>query len=286
MTKYNSNIFDSLKDALSSKEVTENSFKDFLKMEPDKTYIVRLLPNVEDGKKTRFHYFQHVWKSIVTGKVVSCLCPHTYGEKCPIDEYRSKVYASKNDVLINQAKPLKRSEKWLYNVFVIKDPTNPDNQGQVKILNAGTQLQKIIQNAIDGDDADEFGYRIFDLTKNGCNLRIKVEKNDGGYPTYVSSKFMSPSEIEDLDDADEVYSQFKGLDTIFQSKSYDEVKSLLDVHFFGKDKSEESPAPQKVQEDEDDDVETNDFVDTKDTSSSSSDLSDHEKKMKAILEDL
>jgi gp32 DNA binding protein like len=277
-TKYNSNIFDSLKDALSTKEV-ENAFKDFLKMEPDKTYIVRLLPNMEDGKRTRFHYYQHVFPSLLSTKKISVLCPHTYGEKCPIDEYRSKAYAGKNETLIEQTKPLKRSEKWLYNVLVIKDPTNPDNQGQVKILNAGIQLNKIIQNAIDGDDKDEFGYRIFDLSPNGCNLKIKVEKNDGGYPTYVSSKFMSPSEIDDLDDADEVYGKVKSLDTIFQHKSYDEIKNLMDVHFFGKDVSTENESDDEVIEDE---VE----VTTTDTTTSKPALSEHDKKMQDILKDL
>jgi hypothetical protein len=277
-TKYNSNIFDSLKDALSTKEV-ENAFKDFLKMEPDKTYVVRLLPNMEDGKRTRFHYYQHVFPSLLSTKKISVLCPHTYGEKCPIDEYRSKAYAGKNETLIEQTKPLKRSEKWLYNVLVIKDPTNPDNQGQVKILNAGIQLNKIIQNAIDGDDKDEFGYRIFDLSPNGCNLKIKVEKNDGGYPTYVSSKFMSPSEIDDLDDADEVYGKVKSLDTIFQHKSYDEIKNLMDVHFFGKDVSTENESDDEVIEDE---VE----VTTTDTTTSKPALSEHDKKMQDILKDL
>lgn len=83
-TKYNSNIFDSLKEALSTKETTENSFKDFLKMEPDKTYIVRLLPNLQDSKRTRFHYYQHVFPSVLSNKKISVLCPHTYGEKCQI----------------------------------------------------------------------------------------------------------------------------------------------------------------------------------------------------------
>jgi hypothetical protein len=281
-TKYNSNIFDELKGALSSKEVTENGFKDFLKMEPDKTYIVRLLPNLNDGKRTRFHYYQHVFPSVLSQKKISVLCPHTYDDKCPIDEYRSKVYSSKNDTLIEQSKPLKRSEKWLYNVYVIKDPSNPENQGQVKILNAGTQLNKIIQNAIDGDDAEEFGYRIFDLSPNGCNLRIKVEKNDGGYPTYVSSKFMSPSEVEGLSDADEIYSQIKSLDTIFQQKSYDEIKGLLDVHFFGKDATEQS-APTTTSNVEEDEDEVHSPVSEEVTEKV---LSEHDKKVQDILKDL
>ena len=280
-TKYNSNIFDSLKDALSTKEVTENVFKDFLRTEPEKTYIVRLLPNMQDGKKTRFHYYQHVFPSSVSQKKISCLCPHTYGEKCPIDEYRGKVYGSKNETLIDQSKPLKRSEKWLYNVYVIKDPTNPENEGRVKILNAGIQLNKIIQSAIDGDDKEEFGFRIFDLSPNGCNLRIKVEQNEGGYPTYVASRFTSPSEIDGLEDADEVYSQVKSLDTIFQHKTYDEIKKLMDLHFFGKQENEEP----EVADDTEDDEEVSPISKVAKTSDGMN-LSEQEKRMQDILKDL
>jgi len=280
--KYNESLFDSLKEALTNKTNTESSFKDFLKFEPENTYLVRLLPNMEDAKKTRFHYFQHIFDSVVTGKKVSVLCPNTYGEKCPIDEYRSKMWATKNQDLIDQVKPLKKAEKWLYNVYVIKDPKNPSNEGQVKILNAGAQLQKIIQSAIDGDDAAEFGFRIFDLSPKGCTLRIKVEKNDGGYPSYVSSKFVSPSEIEGLDDYDSVYSSIKSLDNIFERKSYDEIKEILDFHFLGKEK-EETKNTKKF--DDEFTVET-----TSNSSEQSSDseesLSDQEKKMQAILADL
>jgi hypothetical protein len=276
MRKYNTSLFESLKDSLATKTNTESSFKDFLKCEPDKTYIVRLIPNVNDPSKTRFHYWQHIFDSCVNAKKISVLCPNTYGEKCPIDEYRSKVWASKNQSLIDQSKPLKKTEKWLYNVYVISDPTNPENNGQVKILNAGVQLQKIIQNAIDGDDAEEFGYKIFDLSENGCNLKIKVEKNEGGYPSYVTSKFMTPSKIETIKDEDEIYSSIKELDTIFQRKTYEEIKNLLDVHFLGKEEVEIKPV--STVEDEDDD----DFT-SKNTNDSDS---DEDQKMKDILKDL
>jgi hypothetical protein len=286
MSKYTSNLFESLKETLSTKTNTDSSFKDFLKCEPDKTYVVRLLPNVEDGSKTRFHYWQHIFDSCVNGKKISILCPNTYGEKCPIDEYRSKVWASKNEKLIEQSKPLRKTEKWLYNVFVISDPTNPDNNGQVKILNAGVQLQKIIQSAIDGDDSQEFGYRIFDLSENGCNLRIKVEKNEGGYPSYVSSRFMSPSKVEGMDDADEVYNSVKSLDNIFQRKSYTEIKNLMDVHFFGKDETEVKPNQDSSYEDEEPVNTFKSDADSEVKISSSESDDDDEKRMQDILKDL
>lgn len=274
--KYNQSLFDSLKDALADKSNIESSFKDFLKFEPDKTYVVRLVPNVKDGKKTRFHYFQHIFDSCVSGKKISVLCPNTYGEKCPIDEHRSKVWATKNQALIDQVKPLKKSERWLYNAYVIKDPTNPSNEGNVKILNAGAQLQKVIQSAIDGDDSEDFGFKIFDLSENGCNLRIKVEKNDGGYPSYTSSKFLSPSKIDGLSDQDEVYESVKDLDSFFQRKSYAEIKEILDIHFFGKEKEQDSVSDEN---EEDIEIETvkHDVEDT---------ASDLDKEMADILKDL
>jgi hypothetical protein len=281
MSKYTSTLFESLKDSLSAKTNTESSFKDFLKCEPDKTYVVRLLPNLEDNSKTRFHYWQHIFDSCVSGKKISILCPNTYGEKCPIDEYRSKVWASKNQALIEQSKPLRKTEKWLYNVYVISDPTNPENNGKVKILNSGTQLQKIIQSAIDGDDSQEFGFRIFDLSENGCNLRVKVEKNEGGYPTYVSSRFMSPSKIEGLDDVDSIYESVKPLDSFFQRKTYDEIKKLMDLHFFGKEESEStSSVIEEVEEDEEQNI-TKSSSDVEDNN-----LSDEDQRMQDILKDL
>jgi hypothetical protein len=282
MSKYTSSLFDSLKESLSTKSNTESSFKDFIKCEPDKTYVVRLLPNLQDSEKTRFHYWQHIFDSCVTGKKISVLCPNTYGEKCPIDEYRSKVWASKNEKSIEQAKPLRKTEKWLYSAYVISDPTNPENNGKVKILNAGVQLQKIIQSAIDGDDADEFGFKIFDLSENGCNLRIKVEKNDGGYPTYVSSRFMSSSKIDSITDPDSVYDSVKDLFSIFTRKTYAEIKSLLDVHFFGLEEEKAKTNDIEIEEEDDDAYESKSSV----SSSVTSEEDEEDQKMKDILKDL
>jgi hypothetical protein len=250
MNKYTSNLFESIKDALNKKAPTESSFKDFMKMESGKTYVVRLLPNIEAPDRTFFHYYHHMWKSVVSNNMVSFLCPTTYGEKCPIEEYRSRIYRSKNESEIEKTRPIKRNESWLANVYVIKDPTNPDNEGKVKILRYGKQLSKIITDAISGDESEEFGSKVFDLSENGCSFKIKVEQNEGGYPTYVSSKFMSPSKLEGIDDIDEIYTQVNDLDKIFTHKSYAEIKELLDFHFLGLEKSSNTTQelPDEVEE--------------------------------------
>jgi|GEM_PF-3437983 len=230
--KFSASMFDTLKDTMSEQRSSGN-FKDILKTEIGNNYLVRLIPNVNDISKTIYHYFNHGWKSLATGQFVSCVCPTTVGQRCPICEERVRLYRGDAQDKEN-AKMLGRKEQWLANVYVVDDPENKDNNGQVKIFRYGKQVDKIVNDAINGIDKDEFGSRIFDLTAEGCNLRITVEKNDGGYPTYVSSKFLRESAIKGMTDAkiDQVYEELFELDKVFEQKTPDEVKEMLDTHFF------------------------------------------------------
>jgi hypothetical protein len=282
MSKYTSSLFESIKDALNKNTSTESVFKDFLKLEVEKTYIIRLIPNVQNPERTFFHYFNHTWKSNLNNNIVSVLCPNTYGEKCPIDEYRSKIYNSKDQNEIDRIRPIKRNENWLANVFVVKDPTNPDNQGKVKILRYGKQLAKIIESAINGDDADEFGAKIFDLSEKGCNLKIKVEKNEGGYAQYVGSKFMSASELEGIEDVDSIYTAINDLDKVFDHKSYDDIKTLLNSHFLGIETSEKKEVIEVIPEAQEEFLEVKAEV----KNQSSDDMSEEDRKMQELLNDL
>jgi hypothetical protein len=122
----------------------------------------------------------------------------------------------------------------MVNVYVINDPVNAENNNKVKIVRFGRQLHKIIMDAIEGEEAAELGPRIFDLSPKGCNLKIKVEKQ-GDYPTYVSSKFAIPKEIEGLDEDSykKIYNSAFDLESYVSVKSYDDLKVLLDTHYHG-----------------------------------------------------
>jgi hypothetical protein len=285
--KYNTNLFESIKEALTKKSSTaESGFRDFLKLEIGNTYLVRLIPNLEAPERTLFHYYHHLWKSVVTNQLVSTLCPTTYGERCPIDEYRSKIYRTNNEAEIKRIQPIKRNENWLANVYVIKDPTNPENQGQVKILRFGKQLNKIITDAISGDDSDEFGAKIFDLSEKGCNLRIKVEANEGGFPTYVASKFLSPSPLEGVEDIEELYKSFKPLDTIMEHKSTEDVEKLLKVHFLGEDEKQAPVASQTEEEEYIAPSSIKSVASSAIVEDNNNDLSDQNDRIQDILKDL
>ena len=227
----NSSLFQSIKGAL-AQEKNNSGLSEIMKTEVGNTYTVRLLPFTKDPKKTFFHYYQHGWTSFATGQYVATLSPQTFGERDPIAEERYRLQRTGTEAEKEKAKSIGRSEKWLVNVFVVNDPTNPDNNGKVKILRYGKQLQKIITDAIEGEDAEDFGPRIFDLSSNGANLKIKVEKQ-GDYPSYVSSKFSMPSALADVDDnkAKKIYDSSHDLTKVFTVKSQDDLKAMLDEHF-------------------------------------------------------
>lgn len=245
MKPYNSNMFESIKNALDkakSKTSTGSAYRNILQLEAPATYVVRLLPNIKNPEESILHYFHHGWNSIATGQYASITSPSTWGERCPVSELYFKVMRDGSEADKERAKAnLRRKENWLVNVLVVNDPKKPENNGTIKVLRYGRQLDKIIQSAINGDDSEEFGARIFDLSPEGCNLRIKVElvsDKPGApkYPTYTASKFLNPSAIEGLDDGkiQETYDNIFDLNTFIERKSQEEIKLFIETNYYGK----------------------------------------------------
>lgn len=228
-----SSMFDSIKEALSKPEPSGGG--KYLKTEVGNTYTVRLIPNIKDPKKTFFHFFTFGWKSFSTGQYTSVVSPQSFGERDPINEYRFKVLKSGTEAEKAKAKEIYRKENWMANVYVINDPKNPENNGTVKIFKFGRQLHKIIMEAIEGEDAESLGSRIFDLTPKGVDFKIKVEPQ-GEYPSYLTSKFTMPRAIDSMTDAKilEVYNSAHDLEKTQTVKSYDELVKVLDEHFHAK----------------------------------------------------
>lgn len=228
----NNNIFQSIKSALAKENNNNGLLSEILKTEVGNTYTVRLLPNSKDVKNTFYHYYQHGWTSFATGQYVGALSLQTFNERDPIAEERYRILRTGSDADKKKAETIRRAEKWLVNVYVVNDPVTPENNGKVKILRFGKQLHNIIMDAIDGESAEDFGPRIFDLTPNGVNLKVKVEKQ-GDYPTFVSSKFSLPCEIKDMttEKIEKIHANTHDLSKVFQARSVDDLKQMLAEHF-------------------------------------------------------
>lgn len=244
-TTITSSMFDSIKQALVKNE-NSNAGK-FLKTEVGNTYTVRLLPNIKDPSKTFFHYYTFGWTSLATGQYINLVSPQTWGDRDPINEYRYKITKMGTQEEKDKVAKIMRKENWLVNVYVVNDPKTPENNGQVKLLKFGRQLHKIIMDAIEGDDSDALGSRIFDLTSKGCDFKVKVDKQ-GEYPSYSSSKFTMPKGIEGLSDEkmQSIYNNTTDLERVFTVKSYDELQKVLNEHFLCiPTTKEQSAAPAK-----------------------------------------
>lgn len=226
-------MFDSIKSALTKNtEGSNNKFKDYLKTEVGNTYTVRILPNIKDPNKTFLHYYSYAWNSFADGKLINVISPTTWGQRDPIAEEGYRIRRNGTEEEKDKARALNRKESWLVNVYVENDPVRPENNGTIKVLRFGRQLNKIVMDAIEGDDAADFGPRIFDLSPNGCSFRIKVEKQ-GDFPTYVSSKFALPKAAVglDADSYEEIYNNIFDLESYLTVKSYDELKDILNAHY-------------------------------------------------------
>jgi len=246
MSTFNSSMFQSIKDALASSDSKGSAtFNEIMPTKVGNTYTVRLLPFAKDPSKTFFHYYNHGWNSYATGQYVQTLSPQTFGERDPIAEERFKVLRTGSEEEKEKMSAVRRLEKWLVNVYVVDDPTNPDNNGKVKILRYGKQLQKIITEAIEGEDAEEFGPLIFDLGSEGVNFKIKVEQQ-GDFPTYVSSRFTSAGKIDlSEDEQKDIYDSAFDLTEVFTLKSYDDLKEMFNEHYYCKtgDEPQDTSAP-------------------------------------------
>jgi hypothetical protein len=282
MSTFNTKMFDSIKNAL-QKNTTQSNLKNIMKFEKDKTYTVRLVPNISQPEKTFFHYYTYDWSSFSTGQYTSIVSPTTFGQKCPMTDTKYRLLRNGNEEEKAKANLLRRNERWLVNAYVVDDPTNPENNGTMKIIRYGKQLHKIISDAIDGEGSEDFGPRIFDLSENGVNLKIKSEQQ-GDYITYVSSKFTMPRKIEGLaeEKMEDVYNSVLDLTSVIPTKSQDEIVQSLDEHFFCK----RTLLVEKKAEEVMNEVENLNSQSTSSVQSSSSeDISDDEN-IKKLLADL
>ena len=244
-------MFEKIKESLNNSKTTGSGMKDVLRFEAGNNYLVRLLPNVHDPENTILPYYSFGWESRATGQYVSAVSPLSFGERCPLNELRLKLYRG-NESDKKLASLMRRTNQWLVNVYVVANPTDPSTEGQVKIMRFGKQLYKVIDEAISGDDAEDFGEYIFDLGDNGNNLRVKVEKNEGGYPTYVSSKFVKAGPIAGVTSKNmsSIYESAFDLGKVLTVKPYDELVKMIDAHLLNKSST---PAPDTGSDVDDDD---------------------------------
>lgn len=231
---FTTSMFESIKEALAKSENSSGGnglYREILKFKAGNTYVLRLLPNIKSLKDSFYHYYVHGWNSFSTGEYVSAVSLQTIGQTDPIGVERYRIKKNGTEEEKAKAEQVKWQEQWFVNVYVVDDPVTPENNGTVKVMRFGKKLNKLIMAAISGDDSDEFGSRVFDLSANGCNLKLKAEKQ-GEYVSYDSSRFTSPTDLGLSEERQkEIYDSIHDLTAINPIKTEDEIIQIWKKHF-------------------------------------------------------
>ena len=153
----------------------------------------------------------------------------TLGQKDPVSEFNTTLWNNGTDAGKETARKQKRKLTYISNIYVVKDPANPENEGQVFLYKFGKKIFDKLTAAMQPEFEDEEAIDPFDFWQ-GANFKLKA-KNVAGYRNYDSSEFAAQSPLLDDDDALEALwkkqfslEEFVAAD---QFKSYDELKKRL-----------------------------------------------------------
>jgi len=154
----------------------------------------------------------------------------TLNQPDPVAEYNSKLWNSGNDKDKEIARKQKRRLNYIANIYVVKDPAHPENEGKVFLFKFGKKIFDKINEKMNPEFDDEKPLNPFDLWA-GANFKIKIRKVEG-YRNYDKSEFdESAPLLDDEDDMEAVWKSQHSLAELVASdkfKSYEELKKRLE----------------------------------------------------------
>jgi len=154
----------------------------------DGTYkaLIRFVPNPSNPRNSLVKKYVH-WLTDASGNGRLVDSPSSVGESCPIAEVFFKLRNSDSAVDRKMSEKLKRREQYYSLIKVIKDPQNPDLEGQYMIYKFGYKIKE----KIDAELKPNFGEptQVFDLFA-GKNFELVITRQ-GEYNNYDTSKFSS-----------------------------------------------------------------------------------------------
>ena len=153
----------------------------------------------------------------------------TLGQKDPVSEHNTLLWNNGTDAGKDAARKQKRKLTYISNIYVVKDPANPENEGKTFLYKYGKKIFDKLTAAMQPEFEDEEAIDPFDFWQ-GANFKLKA-KNVAGYRNYDSSEFAATSALLDDDDAMEAVwkKEFSLAELVAadQFKSYDELKTRL-----------------------------------------------------------
>ncbi len=189
--------------------------------------VIRFLP-APDGEDLPFvKLYSHAFQGPGGWYIENSLT--TLGQKDPVSEFNSQLWNNGTDAGKDTARKQKRKLTYISNIYVVKDPANPENEGKTFLYKYGKKIFDKLTAAMQPEFEDEEAIDPFDFWQ-GANFKLKA-KNVAGYRNYDSSEFAATSALLDDDDAMEaIWKKEHSLAELVandQFKTYDELKTRL-----------------------------------------------------------
>ena len=203
----------------------------FWKPEMDKTgvgsAVIRFLPAPDNEDLPWVKLYSHAFQGPGGWYIENSLT--TLGQKDPISEHNRELWNTGTEANKEIVRKQKRKLSYYSNIYVVKDPAHPENEGKVFLFKFGKKIFDKILNAMQPEFEDEEPINPFDFW-GGANFRLKIRKVEG-YWNYDKSEFDSASALMDDDDALEaLWKKEHSLSAIVaadQFKSYEDLEKRL-----------------------------------------------------------
>jgi hypothetical protein len=226
------------------------------KPEMDKTgngyAVIRFLPAPENEDLPWVKMYSHGFQGPGGWYIENSLT--TIGQKDPVSEHNRELWNSGNDADKDTVRKQKRKLSYYSNIYVIKDPADPSNEGKVFLYKYGKKIFDKIMASMQPEFEDEEPINPFDFWQ-GANFKLKIRKVDG-YWNYDKSEFDRVSPLLDDDDALEaIWKKQYSLQELVnpsQFKTYEELDKRL-KQVLGKESKRSSKSYDEELENEDND---------------------------------
>ena len=193
--------------------------------------VIRFLP-APDGEELPF---AKVWSHAFKGPGGQWYIENsltTLGKDDPVGELNRELWNSGRESDKAVARAQKRKLSYYSNIYVVSDPSHPENEGRVFLYKYGKKIFDKLVEAMQPAFADETPIDPFNFW-SGADFKLKIRKVDG-YWNYDKSEFAAPSTLGNFEDdkLESIWKQGYSLAEFEDPKnfkSYEQLKSRLDL---------------------------------------------------------
>ena len=172
--------------------------------------VLRFLPTGVDSvpfARYNEHWFQGAggwFKNHCRNDLNDDACPVCDVNRALVDQFGKWEQVPDREKKIVRIR--KRNLRFVANVYVVKDPETPENEGKVMLFKFGAKIMDMIKAAIHPEFEDDEQFDPFNPWE-GANFKFKIRKVKG-QTNYDSSAFETPGPLFDNDEEIEKLAEY------------------------------------------------------------------------------